>query len=382
MPARTVLQILNGEVFSGVEQALITICRHLDPARYRPHIVTLFEGLTAQRARNLGFAVDVVPMSSRWDLRVVKVIRQIARSQDAVILHAHTVRSHMVGAFAARSLHIPVVVHIQSPAIEESERGLKNRWNAFVESRLQKRTDRYVIVAHSLKRHLSKKGIPDQKIVVLYNAVDVEGVLERSPGLRPSIRERLGLGSEVKLIGMVAMFRDRKGAQDLLPAIKMLGDGPAPHHLVMIGAGEKLPNSGNYIDLLKQMTYDLGIGDCVTFVGFQENPLQWIRELDVFVLPSRFGEGLPLVILEAMALGVPVIATPVEGTPEAITDQVSGVLPPVENPRALADSIALLLADAELGKRLAQEASKVVRERFDAPVQALGMMEIYDELLR
>ncbi len=103
--------------------------------------------------------------------------------------------------------------------------------------------------------------------------------------------------------------------------------------------------------------------------------------LDIFVLPSRFGEGLPLVILESMALNVPVIATPVEGTPEVLTDGITGLLPPVENPEALAEALHELLSDPEKGKQMASEAFRVVRERHDAPGHAKKMADIYDELL-
>ena len=378
MKPKTVLHILNGEVFSGAEQVVITLCKHLDPARYRPHIITLFEGLTAQRARNMGFGVDVVPMTSRWDLRVVKKIRQIARRENAMLLHAHTIRSHLVGALAARKMHIPVIVHIHSPAIQESERKIKNLWNAFIEARLQKRTDRYVIVADSLRKHLLQKGIPDRKITTLRNAIDIKEVIERAHAKGPSIHERLNLHPEYRLIGMVALFRYRKGAQDLLEALKLIGKGPTPYRLIMIGEGEKLPDGGTYLDVLKKMTEDLEISHRVIYVGFQENPLQWVKDLDIFVLPSRFGEGLPMVVLEAMALGVPVVATPVEGTVEVLMDQITGLLPPIEDHEALAEALTTLLSDPEKGKAMAKEAERVVRERHDAPVHAQGMMEIYE----
>jgi glycosyltransferase involved in cell wall biosynthesis len=384
MAPKVVLHILNGEVFSGVEQVVVTLCRHLDLERYRPHVVTLFDGFTAQRAKELGFSVDIVPMKSRWDLRPVQRIRSICKQANVKILHVHTIRSHLVGALAAQKLQIPVVVHIHSPAIQESERRIKNLWNAFVEARLQKRTAKYIIVANSLRKYMIEKGIPESKITALLNAIDVRGVVEasRPVGTQLSIHQRLNLDSDVKLIGMVALFRHRKGAQDLLQAVKILGRGPVPYRLVMIGDGEKLPGGGNYLDVLKQMTIELGISHQVIYVGFQENFSQWMAGLDIFVLPSRFGEGLPMVVLEAMALGIPVIATPVEGTAEVLTDKVSGLLPPVENPKALVDALNLLLADPEMGKRMAKEAERVVRKHHDAPVHAQKMMAIYDEMLQ
>jgi len=382
MKTRTVVHILNAEVFSGVEQFVIFLCRHHDKSRYRPHIIALHEGQFTQHARGLGFDVDIVPMRSRWDLRAVPKIRKICQRVNADIVHAHTIRCQLIGTLAVRKLGMPVLIHIHSPAIEECERTLKNRWNSFLEARLQLWTDRYVIVAESLRKYLVNKGIPNVKIATLLNAIDVQKVVELSQGMQPSVRERLNLDTGTKLIGMLALFRHRKGAQDLLQAVKMLGKGPVPYKVVMVGGGEKLPGGGNYLDVLKEMTTDLGLDPQVIYVGHQSNPQQWIAAMDMLVLPSRFGEGLPNVIQEAMALGVPVIATPVEGTAEVLEDGITGLLPPPENPVALAEAIKSLLLDPEKGGAMAAEAGKVVRERFDAPVYAQGMMRIYDDILQ
>jgi glycosyltransferase involved in cell wall biosynthesis len=287
-----------------------------------------------------------------------------------------------VGALAARKLRIPVVVHIQSATINESEHKLKNRWNAFVESWLRRWTDCYVTVADSLQSHLKEKGVSSDKFVTLYNTVDVTSVIESSKGMTPSIHEQLGVESDCKLIGMVAFFRFRKGAEDLLQAVKLLGNSPVPYRLVMIGGGEPLPEGGTYLDLLQELAQELNIDQRVIFVGFKENVRQWMAGLDIFVLPSRFGEGLPLVVLEAMALQVPVIATPVEGTAEVLTEGITGLLPPTNNPEALAKAIEDLLRNPDKGKQLTDEAFRLVREHHDAPVHARKMAEIYDNLLK
>ena len=381
MKKRTVLHILNGEVYSGVEQTVVTLCSQLDQSRYRPHVITLFDGLTAQRLKELGIGVDIVPMKSRWDLGIVRKIRRIGERVGASLIHVHTIRSHLVGSLAARGLRIPIVVHIQSATIQESERKFKNRWNAFLESWLHRWTDRYVTVADSLQLHLKEKGVPSNKIVTLYNAIDVSSVIEASKGMTPQIHDQLNLEAHYKLIGMVAFFRYRKGAEDLLQAVKLLGDGPVPYRVVMIGGGEPLPEGGTYLDLLKEHTEELNIDQRVIFVGFKENARQWMAGLDIFVLPSRFGEGLPLVVLEAMALNVPVIATPVEGTAEVLTEGINGLLPDANNPEALSEALRELLSDPGKGEQLASEAFRVVRGRHDAPVQAQKMADIYDDVL-
>ena len=382
MATRTVVHILNGEIFAGVDRTQLNLCRFVDPLRYHLHIITLLDGFTADRAQEMGYTVDVLRMKSRLDLNVVRTIREILQDTNASLMQAHTIRGHLVGALAAHKLHVPVLAHIHSPAIHESERTIKNLWNAFLEARLQRRTDCYMVVADSLKAHLIQKGIPLNKIITLLNAVDVMGLIETSQGMEPSVYQRLGLDDETKLIGMAATFRHRKGAQDLLQAVKILGEQVIPYRLVMIGGGEKLAGGGNYLDVLKQMTVQLGIDHQVIFVGYQEKPQQWMAALDMLVLPSRFGEGLPLVVLEAMALGIPVIATPVEGTAEVLIDQVTGLLPPAEDPEALAKSIKTLLFDPKKGRTMARKAKEVVLQRFDAREYAQRLMEIYDEVLK
>lgn len=381
MKKRTIVHILNAQVFSGVEVVVTTLCRYLDKSRYHSHLITLFDTPHAHRIRKMGFDVDIVPMASRWDFTVVPKIRKICRRIKADIVHTHTIRCQLMGALAIRGLGIPFLVHIHSPAIEECERTLKNRWNAFLESRLHKWTNCYVTVADSLQAHLRKKGVPDNKIVTLHNAIDVASVIESSKGMTPQIHEQLNLSHHYKLIGMVALFRYRKGAEDLLQAVKLLGKGPVPYRVIMIGEGEQLSGDGTYLDLLKKKTEELQINHRVIYVGFKENVRQWMAGLDIFVLPSRFGEGLPMAVLESMALNVPVIATPVEGTAEVLTEGITGLLPPSDNPEALAEALQELLNNPDIGKQLASEAFRVVRERHDAPVHSKKMADIYDELL-
>ena len=131
----------------------------------------------------------------------------------------------------------------------------------------------------------------------------------------------------------------------------------------------------------KRLAGELGVEACVDWIGFTRDVDNELARMDVFVLPSLFGEGLPMVVLEAMAAGVPVVATRVEGTPEAIRDGQDGLIAEPNNPRHLAETLGRLIRGEIDWCALRTSALKRHAERFSETAMAAGVAEVYRRVL-
>lgn len=203
---------------------------------------------------------------------------------------------------------------------------------------------------------------PQHHLTVIHNGIDISGYKGRVMSVR----------SKIKFL-TVARLTKQKGLEYLLRAIPAVIRNMQDVEFTIVGEGELRGE-------LETLAKKLGISHIVTFVGFSNNIPVVLRESDAFVLPS-IEEGLPLTILEAMATGVPVLATEVGGNKEIITNNVNGVLVPPRNVSALSDQIIRLATDREFRLRIGRVAQKEVTEKFTIGKMIARVEELYDRFL-
>lgn len=330
-----VLHLVNGENFAGAERVQSHLGRCLPKFQVKADFACVkpgqFAEMVSQQDGDWGQCFDAA-MSNRFDLRSAWSIRKLVRRGNYQLLHAHTPRTAMIAALASRLSGVPWIYHVHSPASRDSINPFSNRINAWVE-KLSLTNCRHVItVSESLRLDCVTSGCPDNAITVVHN-----GVPEINDGdqVRRTAVPKVG-GSWV--LGMVALMRPRKGLEVMLESLAILRK-KHDVKLRIIGAFE----SESYESFIDDQIARLRVASGVERTGFTENVPGELARLDALVLPSLFGEGLPMVVLEAMASGVPVMATRVEGTPEAVTDGVEGLLAEPRNPESLAESIEQLV---------------------------------------
>lgn len=187
------------------------------------------------------------------------------------------------------------------------------------------------------------------------------------------MRAELALPNGTRLIGEVARLCEVKGQRELIEALPGIPDAK----LVLFG--RDLEQGGAFQEGLERTADRLGVRDRVVFAGHRDDAAQLLGELDLFVLPS-WTEGLPLVVLEAMARRRAVVATPVGGTAEVVADGETGLLVPPRDPEALATAIRDLLADPERRRRMGEAGYRRAAERFSAEAMTRRVLEIYDEV--
>ena len=307
-------------------------------------------------------------MHGRFDLRVISRLTKYVREHSVALLHAHTPRTAMITSLVALRTGLPWVYHVHSPTSRDSTRGLVNRVNSWIERYSIRNCNCLITVSASLAKEMLRLGVTEQQLVTVSNGV---------PAIEP-IDARSRLEQRDWRLGIVALMRPRKGVEVALQAMQRLKARGRPVTLELIGGFE----TNDYERQIMAMVEELDVQDVVKWTGFTSDVPQAIRRLDALVLPSLFGEGMPMVVLEALAAAVPVVATSVEGTPEVVRDGVEGLLAEPRSVEGLVAKIEELSADRTRWVAMSDRALMRHREHFSDARMAQGVAEAYARVLR
>jgi len=232
--------------------------------------------------------------------------------------------------------------------------------------------DRIIPVADAVKRRLIRDGIPEANLETIYGSFDADRFRPNVDG--QAMRARWSIPADVPLIGMAASFRSlKKGQGDFLRAAARVAVEHRQAHFVLAGDGPS--------DRARQLAGRLGLADRTHFPGFVAEMPAAFAAMDVVVCASSRGEGLTGSVREALAMARPVVSTDVAGNGELVRDGETGLLTPVRNPAALADSITRLLSDRERAGELGKAGRKLVLRLCTDEVRAAHVEQLYRKLL-
>ncbi len=376
---KKILQLVNGELYAGAERIQEMLLRYLDRSRFEARCVALLDGVFVQRAREAGLPMEVLPMMSRLDLRVAHRLARYLRENHIDLVHTHGVRTNLIGRLAARLVDIPVITHVHSPTLEETEFPLRNRVNALVDRCLSRWSTHYICVSHSLRLRLEAEGIEPERITVVHNGIELDRFQDSCDSpmrAREEVRHELLLPLQARLITTIALFRPRKGTEFFIQALARVGSQHPEAYGVLVGDFERQGYKEQIVDLTRRLMLD----GKLFFLGFRDDVSTLLAATDLFVLPSLYGEGLPLVLLEAMATATPIVATAVGGVPEVIRHGESGVLIKPGDVEGLAEAISQLLSDPQGAAQLGEQARRRVRQH-DVQSMVRKIEAIYTKLL-
>jgi glycosyltransferase involved in cell wall biosynthesis len=360
-----VLHVINGEHYSGAERVQDLLALALPEFGFEVGFACLKPNRFPKARRAQGSPLYEVGMRSRLDWSSGRRLEKIVVQEGYRLLHAHTPRSLMIASRVAKRLHLPLVYHVHSPVGRDSTRGWRNRINQWIETRSLRGVDRMICVSNSIGRYMQSLGHSPQKIAVVPNGVP------RSTRVHPPVTQHT-----TWTIGMVALFRPRKGIEVLLDALALLKRRHVHVNLLAVGPFE----SPEYDREIKGRVDQLHIGDRVRWAGFCQDVDEKLMEMDVFVLPSLFGEGLPMVVLEAMSVGLPTIASRVEGIPEAIRAGVDGLIFEPGNAEDLASQIESLIVGRFDWMSMSEQARRRQAECFSDQSMAQAVAAVYRQL--
>jgi glycosyltransferase involved in cell wall biosynthesis len=365
-----VLHVVNGEHFSGAERVQSHLGRVLPQFGITADFACVkpgkFAAKLAEQEGRWGKSL-VAEMKGRFDLRAAFRLASMAVGGGYDCLHAHTPRTAMIASLASWRTGIPWIYHVHSPAARDSSRAFVNRMNAWIERNSLRNCRALITVSNSLRADCIASGHAADRVHVVHNGV---------PAICPPRQVFPQVGS-AWTIGMVALMRPRKGLEIVLDALARLRSQGHDLTLRCIGPYETPEYRAGIDDQIKR----LNVGDAVIQEGFVDDVPAKLLTLDAMILPSLYGEGLPMVVLEAMAAAVPVIATSVEGTPEAIRHGVEGLLARPGDAKSLAAEIESLMTGKVDWHQMAQAAKTRHAENFSDHAMAKATAEVYHKIL-
>jgi glycosyltransferase involved in cell wall biosynthesis len=323
-------------------------------------------GAFGEMLRQQGVEVKLIGIQSGI-LSTFRVLANHVRAVGPQIIHCHNMKAHLYGGACARLAgEIPVVLtkHGNSPP-GTGKTGPANRWLA--------RRTQVIAVSEDVKESMSK-WIGNGRYAVRYIPNGIS--LEPFHGLpnRAAARAHFQWSQEEFLIGIVARLASSKGHRCLLQAFALFRRDRPSARLLIVGDGVMR-------ETIRTLASDLGIADAVSLLGERPDVPVILAALDLFVLPSEH-EGMPVTVLEAMAAGLPVVASTVGGIPQVVVNGQTGILIPPRDPARLAQVMLELAGDPESRQRMGERGRSRVAERFAMERMALAYEEVYEILLQ
>lgn len=375
----------------GSHFCLLEICRSLDRSRYQP-VVWFFENnALMDEFRATGAEIVIEPPPTRFLFRrsgfkplalmqglaqsacnafqtLVSNVwrwRRILRQRRIDIVHINnscdTDNDLML---AARGLGIPCIAH---------QRGYPVHLQSMAKG-VAARLDGIVAISSSVRDALLQQGLPGDKIVLIHDGIDPERI--RSHRDARGLREEHGIAADAPLIGMVGNVKEWKGQEVLVHAMRSVVAAHPEAHCFIIGAIAEQA----YLARLQSWIAEAGLQRNITFLGYQRNPPRLMAQMDVIVHASIEAEPFGIVILEAMSLAKPVIASRLGGPMDIVEDGVTGFLTPARDSEALAVRIRELLADKSRADTLANAGYRRMLHSFTSQANIERIHELYARL--
>lgn len=366
---RTVLQVIPRLPVGGAETLLADLVRHL-PARYRSVVCCLQErGPMAEQIERAGVPVVCLERmrSRRFDWGAIGRLADLIRRERIALVHTHLYHANLYGRLAAARAGVPAIATVHNTYQRMKwHRRLLNRW-------LARRSARVVAVSDDIRRDLARYDrIPEDRITTIANGIDPARA--RSALSRAEARARLGLRDADFAVACVARLEEQKGHRFLLDALALL----AREEPQLYGALQLfLVGDGRLRAPLQARAAELGL-PAVRFLGTRRDVPDILAAMDLHAMASLW-EGLSIALLEAMAAGLPVVASDVGGVATVLGDAAFGIRVPPQDAPALAAALAQAYARRGEREALGAAARRAVEERFSIHATVAKFAALYDE---
>lgn len=369
-----VTHLISGSEGGGSRFQVLNLLEELSAgSQVEVELLSLMEGPLTEDARSRGLPMEIFPMNNIGDFSVIKpLLRHLAYTSPDII-HTHGVRANFIGRlvykFMATDLKPVLFTTVHSSIYHD----YKNSWKRFIYPPLEKSlrgdVSQFIAVSKGLYRELQDDGIAEDRLSVIPNGIYPENYL-KSDDLNNddlnnddcNLRRELGISKDAGVMLSVGRLMPVKGHSYLLSAFSKLlqrsGYSNAEQNLYLVLVGD-----GPEAEKLRQQAEDLSIAEYVVFTGYRKDVPDFLQMADLFVLPSLM-EGMPIILLEAMAAGLPILASDVGGISEVVIDGESAMLIPSADDEALADSLENLWKSPELRQQLGTQARITVMEKY------------------
>jgi glycosyltransferase involved in cell wall biosynthesis len=322
--------------------------------------------LFIETAGRLGIPVHALPEAGRFDLTVIRTLRSLAGELKPDVIQSHAVKSHFLVRAAGLDRLAPWVAFHHGytwPDLRARVYNQLDRWSL-------RAARRVLTVSEPFRMELVARGVALERIEVVHNAIDAQW--GRQPEASARLRAKLGIDPEKRVVLIVGRFSSEKDHRTLLEAVRRLQGSTPPPHLLIVGDGPERTR-------IEEAVREFGLAGSVTLTGQVPSAEPYYGIADICVL-SSLSEGSPNALLEAMAAGIPVVATAVGGVPEMVSHGESALLIKPGDCQAMTNAIAALLGDGELARCLAAKAREAVLERHAPEARMRKLAGIYGKL--
>ncbi len=365
-----VLQFITPAGFYGAERWVIAMANNLPGEHMICDLAVTRESATqdlsvAEHYPEQAGQVHYLPMKGRFDVRAVLQLVEVIRKRQIDVIHTHGYKSDILGLLTARLAGIKCV---STPHGFSGKVGFK--LGAFIKlgTFMLRYFDAVVPLSEELMGDMKRFGVPGSKTHFIRNGVDLKEIDQVLRELHGAQEEPDN--SEIKTIGFIGQLIPRKGLGDLLQSFDQLYQSHPQYRLRLLGDGRQRAE-------LEQQAAIIESGDAIEFLGFRSDRLAILSRFDLFVMTSSL-EGIPRCMMEAMAVGIPVVAYDIPGVDQLIDHEKTGLLAPPGDKQALARCCERVLEDATLAQSLAAAA----RARIDNDYSAARMAREYEALFR
>ena len=383
MGSLRVLFVINGLGTGGAERSLVEMLPIFVREGVEPIVATLrrrSEGVEGW-VRSEGYDVRLVD-GARWPARL-RGVRKVIRSERPDLVHTTIFEADVAGRIAAWGTGVPVLTslvnttytkeRLADPHVGRIKLSAVRLIDAWTSRHL---TKHFHAITNAVKdAGVSSLGIPPQRITVIERGRDPVRLGAPSRTRRRDARRRLGIGESAEVLLNVGRQEYQKGQRFLLKAVASLA-GSRPRTVLLI-AGRK----GHASAELRELHEALDLGDRVRFLGHRDDVPELMAAADVFVFPSLY-EGLGGAVIEAMALGLPVVASDLPALREVVEHGRSGLLVPPRSPQAIADAVAAVLDAPDRAQSMGARGRTIFEERFTLERSALRMVALYRSVAR
>lgn len=348
----SVLQVCSArDAVYGAAKSLVTLSKAQRAAGSRVEFLTFAGRNFGAQMEDLGFKTHRVKVRGKIDPVAIKQMLDVIKQGHFDVVHTHLSTSSVNGCLAARAAKVPCVATVH---------GMSGRLSFAPANHL-------IGVSNGVKKHLIGQGVPDEKISVVYNGIEI-----RSKEDRAQARRRLEIPNHVPVLGTVSRITAMKGIEDAIHAVSQLRGKFPDLQYVIVGDGDFRANC-------ETLAAKLGIRQAIHFVGYQEDVDSYLAAMDLFVFPSH-KEAMGIALVEAMAAGLPAVATEIGGIPEVVTPQ-TGILVPSRKPEAFAEAVTQLLTDPSLMAQMGTAAEERAKQVFSISAMESATDAVYRRLI-
>jgi glycosyltransferase involved in cell wall biosynthesis len=375
------LWLLDTLGIGGAEGLAIPFARSLDRSRFQLYVGChgkLENSSVERELRRLGVPVFEVGARNLRDRAAFKRLVELVKREEINVVHAHLTYSAVWSALLSRATGIPsfASLHVAPAATREFRKTLRFRLATDFRDRLMRfvlnRWSNGVIAVSAALRqtYLEGGGLRPGKVQVVHNGIELARFRRDRAETRARLERELDIPSGVPILVTVSVLRPAKGIEVLLDTVRRVPDA----YFLIVGGG---PKEEEFHGLAAKS----GVGERVRWAGFRTDVDALLAGCDVFVHPS-LADAFPTVLLEAMAAGLPVVASGVGGIPEIVLPGVTGELVPPGDPDALASALNALLADRGKMARMSEAAQERAQREFSAEAWLARLGQLYEQVVR